>query len=103
MASDITHRNFAVQTFITTFTQSAFATLNHGFNNRASTDIWGRTCVHMPKVEPSCFADLISKFLCGAKEKVKTCLEKKKGEYDRDGESWNRLLFNSQTHVSNLI
>lgn len=39
MASDITHRNFAVQTFITTFTQSAFTTLNHGFNNRASTDI----------------------------------------------------------------
>lgn len=39
MASDFTHRTYAGQTLMTTFTQSVFATLNHCFKNRASTDI----------------------------------------------------------------
>lgn len=39
-------------------------------------------------------------FLCEVKEKVKTSFEKKA---DMDEESWSRVLFNSHSHVSNLI
>lgn len=55
------------------------------------------------RAERSCFAESISKFLCGVKEKVKTSFEKKKGDYDMDGESWSRLLFNYHNHISNLL
>lgn len=56
------------------------------------------------RLEWSCFAEIISKFLFGVKEKVQTRFEKKEGEYDMDEESWTMiLLYNSHCHVSNLI
>lgn len=56
------------------------------------------------RLERTCFAEIISEFLFGVKEKVQTRFEKKEGEYDMDEESWSMiLLYNSHCHVSNLI
>lgn len=89
------HRSYSVQTFMTTFTHSVFATLNCCVKYRASTDVWGivtreNVCLYAQELKSLV---LLNWFPNQVKEKVKTIFEeKKKEEYDMGGESWSRLI-----------